>query len=193
MLKKGMRAGIGSGSESKGEWEQPLSRREIRFIERTEGDLYRLIPFVMILAILEELLPLLVLYAPWMLPTTCVLPSQLLRIKWDEESRRRLSLIELGKWRDIVLPDPEVSLGDSNRGRLIQSRTRGVAEIEDEELEGLCKALEVGKMGPKWFLRRRLESRLEWLRKDDELLRSERNGMELTNEEKRLALSYRGL
>ena len=40
----------------------------------------RLVPFVLVLVTLEELIPLMVLYAPFMLPSTCVLPSQRERI-----------------------------------------------------------------------------------------------------------------
>ena len=34
----------------------------------------------MIAVVLEAIIPLLVLYAPWMLPSTCILPSQRARI-----------------------------------------------------------------------------------------------------------------
>jgi len=48
----------------------------------------RLVPFVLVLVTLEELIPLLVLYAPFMLPSTCILPSQRERVL----SKRRQSV-----------------------------------------------------------------------------------------------------
>lgn len=44
--------------------------------------------FVAILLILEEVLPLVVIYAPSLLPSTCVLPSQLAKMRSEEERRR---------------------------------------------------------------------------------------------------------
>lgn len=44
--------------------------------------------FVAILLILEEVLPLVVIYAPSLLPSTCVLPSQLTKMRSEEERRR---------------------------------------------------------------------------------------------------------
>jgi LETM1 and EF-hand domain-containing protein 1 len=40
-----------------------------------------LVPFILIALILEEIIPLIVLYAPSMLPSTCILPSQRDRIQ----------------------------------------------------------------------------------------------------------------
>ena len=50
----------------------------------------RLAPFVLVLVTLEELIPLMVLYAPFMLPSTCILPSQRERIL--SKRRRRIAL-----------------------------------------------------------------------------------------------------
>ena len=51
----------------------------------------RLVPFVLTLAIIEEIIPLIVMYAPGMLPSTCVLPSQRARIDTKRHSRQRES------------------------------------------------------------------------------------------------------
>lgn len=123
-----------------------LTRREIRFIERTQGDLIRLIPFVVLLATVEELIPLMVLYSPWMLPSATILPSQLLRIKAGEEERRRNALLHLGKHiKDIsqaILP-------------------KDVGGLDALEVNGLCRALDLGNFAPNFWLRRRLQSRLK--------------------------------
>lgn len=43
--------------------------------------IHRVIPFVIIALILEEAIPLIAIYAPFMLPSTCILPSQQQRIE----------------------------------------------------------------------------------------------------------------
>ncbi|KAJ9117457.1 hypothetical protein QFC22_004307 [Naganishia vaughanmartiniae] len=154
-----------------------LTRRELRFVERTQGDLIRLIPFMVLLATLEELLPLMVLYSPWMLPTATILPSQLLRIKAAEEERRRGALLELGK---------------HIKGISQATSPKGVEDLDTLELNQLCRALDLGNFAPDFWLRRRLLSRLEWLKGDDALLRRNSDSSALTIEEKRLALGQRG-
>lgn len=46
-------------------------------------------PFVLIVVIIEEIIPLIVMYAPGMLPSTCVLPSQRARIDAKRHTRQR--------------------------------------------------------------------------------------------------------
>jgi hypothetical protein len=41
----------------------------------------RVVPFIFIALLLEEVIPLIAIYAPFMLPSTCVLPSQRDRIE----------------------------------------------------------------------------------------------------------------
>jgi hypothetical protein len=48
---------------------------------RHSFSIHRVIPFVFIALILEEVIPLIAIYAPFMLPSTCILPSQQQRIE----------------------------------------------------------------------------------------------------------------
>lgn len=123
-----------------------LTRREIRFIERTQGDIVRLVPFVVLMATVEELIPLMVLYSPWMLPSATLLPSQQLRIKAGEEERRRTALLSLGK-----------HIKDMSQAIL----PRDVGGLDALELNGLCRALDLGNFAPNFWLKRRLQSRLK--------------------------------
>jgi LETM1 and EF-hand domain-containing protein 1 len=50
----------------------------------------RLVPFVAIVLILEEVIPLIVLYAPGMLPSTCILASQRARIDAKRREKQRV-------------------------------------------------------------------------------------------------------
>jgi LETM1 and EF-hand domain-containing protein 1 len=58
---------------------------------------HRLVPFVLILFILEEILPLIVIYAPSMLPSTTILPSQADRIYLKREEKK-VEAISTVKW-----------------------------------------------------------------------------------------------
>ena len=49
----------------------------------------RLVPFVAIVLVLEEVIPLIVLYAPGMLPSTCILTSQRERIDTKRREKQR--------------------------------------------------------------------------------------------------------
>jgi LETM1 and EF-hand domain-containing protein 1 len=99
----------------------PLSRWESRFLQTNKSDLaryltpqpqalfaillltfpeLRLVPFVAIMLVLEEVIPLIVLYAPGMLPSTCILTSQRERIEAKRYERQRAYAEEM---RDALL------------------------------------------------------------------------------------------
>ena len=98
---KAIQARVNAGGE-------PLSRWESRFIQTNKSDLaryspilcklcysssdlsrLRLVPFVAIVLVLEEVIPLIVLYAPGMLPSTCILASQRERIDAKRREKQR--------------------------------------------------------------------------------------------------------
>lgn len=49
----------------------------------------RLVPFLLMLIIIEEIIPLVVLYAPGVLPSTCLLPSQKDRIDTKRRDKQK--------------------------------------------------------------------------------------------------------
>ncbi|KAJ7874677.1 hypothetical protein B0H14DRAFT_3437490 [Mycena olivaceomarginata] len=59
----------------------PLERWEHRMMKIQDGDEKKLVPFVFIAIILEEIIPLIAIWYPEMLPSTCILPSQRDRIQ----------------------------------------------------------------------------------------------------------------
>ncbi|KAF8197953.1 hypothetical protein BJ912DRAFT_922670 [Pholiota molesta] len=67
----------------------PLTRAEFRLIETQKDDVAKLVPFLIIALLLEEVIPLIAIYVPAMLPSTCILPSQRARI---EEKRAEKAL-----------------------------------------------------------------------------------------------------
>ncbi|KAH6914121.1 hypothetical protein BKA70DRAFT_1558131 [Coprinopsis sp. MPI-PUGE-AT-0042] len=54
----------------------PLTRAEFRLIARQKDDVNKVIPFIIVALLLEEVIPLIAIYAPGTLPSTCILPSQ---------------------------------------------------------------------------------------------------------------------
>lgn len=46
-------------------------------------------PFLLTIIVIEEIIPLIVMYVPGMLPSTCVLPSQRARIVAKRHERQR--------------------------------------------------------------------------------------------------------
>ncbi|XP_006460974.1 hypothetical protein AGABI2DRAFT_192547 [Agaricus bisporus var. bisporus H97] len=68
----------------------PMTRAEFRFIQTQKKDINKVIPFVIIALLLEEVIPLIAIYAPSLLPSTCILPSQQERIQ-EEKIQKALS------------------------------------------------------------------------------------------------------
>lgn len=184
-------ADVGRAREIKTRPQEEWSRREMRLVKRTKADLWKLVPFVAILCILvrklsaviqadsiqEELLPLLVLYAPNSLPSTTILPAQLIRIKDEEQTRRKAALFSYAKSILEPLPSPIITA------------------LPADNIKQLCKVYELGTLAPTFWLRRRLRKHLEFISRDDEMLRKEVGDVKqaLSIEEKRLALAERGM
>ncbi|KAF5321448.1 hypothetical protein D9619_001423 [Psilocybe cf. subviscida] len=54
----------------------PITREEFHLCETQRDDIKKIIPFLLIALVLEEVIPLIAIYVPGMLPSTCILPSQ---------------------------------------------------------------------------------------------------------------------
>lgn len=74
----------------------------------------RLIPFALIIIVIEEIIPLVVMYTPFLLPSTCILPSQKERIdgkKREKQQGYATSMVSV--YEDIfqkIEADPSVSV-----------------------------------------------------------------------------------
>lgn len=66
----------------------------------------RLVPFLLIVLIIEEIIPLIVMYVPGILPSTCILPSQLERIQTKAENTRKGALKSVSSLlKDVKMED----------------------------------------------------------------------------------------
>jgi LETM1 and EF-hand domain-containing protein 1, mitochondrial len=91
----------------------PLTRWEHRFLGTCKEDttkyvynvfsqldvdshtLNRLVPFALIILIAEEVIPLVVMYAPFILPSTCILPAQKQRIDEKRREKQQASAVSM--------------------------------------------------------------------------------------------------
>lgn len=70
---------------------------EARMVRIHTSDMLKLPLFLLILVTVEELLPLMVIYTPFMLPSTCILPSQRNKIRQRFEVKREKAIQALNK------------------------------------------------------------------------------------------------
>ncbi|KZT56685.1 hypothetical protein CALCODRAFT_497181 [Calocera cornea HHB12733] len=153
--------------------------REERFVQLYRSDRVKLLPFIFTLLILEEAIPVIVIWAPFLLPSTCILTSQQERMEANRLAKHREGLASLGM-------------------ALSQDRTAGggtpseveVAALRPEVVKALCGTLSLRTYFPTPFLRQRLYSRLSRLAADDALLQPALPSLDI--HELRQAVTERG-
>ncbi|KAG8715628.1 hypothetical protein FRC11_002180 [Ceratobasidium sp. 423] len=157
-----------------------MTWEETHFIKTYKEDTRKLIPFLLILLILEEALPLVVLYAPFLLPSTCILPNQRARILWKRDDAQFNARSEA---RSILLSVESLQ-------KLVEG---GVKEMPGDFVTALAKVFGLSTRGPVALQRRRLEKHLEYLINDDRLLASDETmGSHLDLRNLKIFMSERG-
>ncbi|OAJ41558.1 hypothetical protein BDEG_25134 [Batrachochytrium dendrobatidis JEL423] len=174
-----------------------LSRREQRQLRRTTGDLFRLVPFVVLVAVpfLEFALPLLLRIFPNMLPSTFESKFQ------EEEKKKKLLKVRLemarflqetvaesaitGKLKnDTAKEFNEFFLCYRTSGQVAPSPEilRIARKFQDEltltnlsrpQLVSMAKYMNLNAFGTDAFLRHLIERRLQYFAADDRLIASE--------------------
>jgi LETM1 and EF-hand domain-containing protein 1 len=171
-----------------------LSRREQRQLKRTTGDMLRLVPFIVILAIpfLEFALPVLLKFFPNMLPSTFESKFQ------EEEKKKRLLQVRLQVAKFLQETVTEMSVAGtstSSAGKefgdfLLKYRTSGeqapidemvkiCKKFQDEltlsslsrpQLVSMARYMNINAFGTDSFLRQQIENRLKYLKADDKVI-----------------------
>lgn len=90
--------------------------------------LCRLVPFLLIVLIIEEIIPLIVMYVPGILPSTCILPSQMERIQMKAENTRKDAIKSVSSL-----------LKDVNMDDLKQLASSGLNKFDAALLKELCR------------------------------------------------------
>lgn len=130
-----------------------LTWGEANLVRTHQSDLRKLPLFLAILIIVEEVLPLVVIYAPFLLPSTCILPSQLLKIRHGEEVKRAAAAERLRaaeKVKEVMakagLPGPSKGLAlGVDPGATHQEFVKQVAEVSLERATATLARASSGK------------------------------------------------
>ncbi|KAF9925850.1 hypothetical protein FBU30_004438 [Linnemannia zychae] len=170
-----------------------LTRREFQLVNKTETDLKRMVPFVLAFILAAEYIPLIIIFAPQLIPSTCVTPTQLegLRKKTHEKrSAMTEKLIRLNR-REIT----KESLANYNSFITISKKYGEGFDynmIDRDHLAAFCRFMGLSGFGPKFMLTKRLNKHMIYIKQDDELL--QRDGIDsLTFAELQLANEERGM
>lgn len=129
----------------------PKDRVDYRFIHTQRQDVKKVVPFLFMALILEELIPIMILYVPSLLPSTCILPAQSARIrarKVEAAAAAQRVLSASGKETDVRL------------GSSIYSRQ-------------LCYLYGLPGWGPSLLQTWRTERHLAFVARDDKFLKPE--------------------
>lgn len=134
------------------------TRAEVRMLALHEQDVKKVWPFITLVIIAEELIPLVAIWAPWMLPSTCVLPTQSARIL---EERHRAAVQGVARSGEVFAQLRAAAEGDPKRVSLA-----ALAGLSRPALQDLCRILHASTFFPK----RRIERHLRTIAADDSLL-----------------------
>ncbi|KAG6331846.1 hypothetical protein ID866_7244 [Astraeus odoratus] len=155
------------------------TRAEVRSMQTFRQDAFKLVPFMIIVLIAEELIPFVALYFPRMLPSTCVLPGQRNRIAL----KARISQLEaLFRYRE----EYEAVCKQGQRTGFVSVRSL-------RNPMAMCSLLGLPAWGPSLIASWRLKQYLLRVSEDDERLRREGHGQGLTVAELHEALLERGM
>ncbi|KAG0708327.1 hypothetical protein DFH29DRAFT_795363 [Suillus ampliporus] len=166
------------------------SRAESRFIETFQQDALKLIPFVIIVLVMEELIPFIALYVPRMLPSTCILPGQRDRINAKARNNQLLALVKHRQLFELLRKESESS-GFITTHSLSQPGALCGYYIFNAVQE-LRRAIGIPAWPPQlaqWRLQRHLQN----ISSDDKMLKQEGYGRDLTLPELKEALQERGM
>ncbi|KAK1229165.1 hypothetical protein PQX77_007737 [Marasmius sp. AFHP31] len=158
----------------------PLTRIEGRMIEQQRKDINKIVPFLIIASLLEEVVPIIALYAPFMLPSTCLLPSQRERIE-GKKTMKALSTISTSRPRFLALK------AESQDGKLPLTALRhpGSAAM-------VCSILRLPTFGPDPLRKWRITRHLRFISGDDHLMIKDDVLKIMTKEDMQQALDERG-
>lgn len=138
---------------------------------------------------MEELIPLIALYVPGMLPSTTIFASQLKRIEGKAQEKQAMFAARRTVFDRIVQAGQLVENG--GRGKVVglgQLRALG-----EDGTKVICGMLRLAAWGPAPMQLWRIDRHLKHIAKDDELLTNEDLGRRLRDEEIAKALDERGM
>ncbi|KAG1130082.1 hypothetical protein G6F42_004490 [Rhizopus arrhizus] len=172
-----------------------LKRSEFQLIHRSKKDMIKLIPFGFVFCILPESIPLIVIYLPGMVPSTCLKDSQI------QKQRQKLDTIRQ-KMTMNVLKSAEQVQGITSEDFLSLSKFQRIAKhygydfelsrIDRRHLSAYCRFMGLNDYGTQGILKRRLDKHMNYIKEDDKFLI--REGIDnLDTKELSFAIEERGM
>ncbi|PKI85254.1 hypothetical protein MVES_000964 [Malassezia vespertilionis] len=143
---------------------RPLTFEETTMIRTHGSDMIKLPLFLLILVTLEELLPLMVIYTPFLLPSTCILPSQRLKIRKRLEVKRENAVKEVNH---LNLDDPVLQQANSGEG---MEQSKSLSSISPQGIQELVTIFNLSAWGGNRLRRGRLAAHIKRLLDDDKSL-----------------------
>jgi len=150
-----------------------LTRDEFQLIHLSEKDMVKLIPFAAIFCILAESIPLIVIFAPGLVPSTCVTDSQI------KKQREKMYKKRLEMSKNVVESSSRVDgisvsdfLSHANVCRLAKRYELdfNLANIDRKHLAAYCRFMGLSSMGTHGMLRKRLDKHLDYVIRDDKYI-----------------------
>nr|GAT57677.1 predicted protein [Mycena chlorophos] len=159
----------------------PLDRWEHRMLHTQAADIRKVPFFVLTALILEEVIPLIIIWAPGLLPSTCILPSQLERIH-ERAADKALALA-------------------STHGQGLKQLTKAAdqGEIPLKVLDDadwsrvVCGLLGLSTSGLNFMRRQRIQRHLRFVEQDDIFLARDDVRSKLSAQDLEQALRERGI
>ncbi|CAO3694135.1 unnamed protein product [Rhizopus microsporus] len=153
-----------------------LSRSEFQLIHRAQKDIIKLIPFGIIFCILPESIPLLVIYVPAMIPSTCLKDSQIQkqREKLDKvRQKMTMNVLKSAEQVQGIAPEDFLSLPKFQRIAKHYAYDFDLSRIDRRHLSAYCRFMGLNDYGTQGMLKKRLAKYMDYIEKDDKLLAKE--------------------
>ncbi|ORE15834.1 hypothetical protein BCV71DRAFT_184622, partial [Rhizopus microsporus] len=145
----------------------------------------KLIPFGIIFCILPESIPLLVIYVPAMIPSTCLKDSQIvckIRIIELQKQREKLDKVRQKMTMNVlksaeqvqgIAPEDFLSLPKFQRIAKHYAYDFDLSRIDRRHLSAYCRFMGLNDYGTQGMLKKRLAKYMDYIEKDDKLLAKE--------------------
>lgn len=153
-----------------------LSRDEYQLVKISEKDMIKLIPFAAVFCILAEAIPLIVMFAPSLVPSTCITPSQI------QKQRGKMYQKRLEMSQNVVQSGSKVEgisvndfLSHANVCRLAKRYEMDfqLANIDRKHLSAYCRFMGLSSWGTHGMLQKRLDKYLDYVVRDDKYIADE--------------------
>ncbi|CEI88523.1 hypothetical protein RMCBS344292_02910 [Rhizopus microsporus] len=145
-----------------------LSRSEFQLIHRAQKDIIKLIPFGIIFCILPESIPLLVIYVPAMIPSTCLKDSQIVL-----RQKMTMNVLKSAEQVQGIAPEDFLSLPKFQRIAKHYAYDFDLSRIDRRHLSAYCRFMGLNDYGTQGMLKKRLAKYMDYIEKDDKLLAKE--------------------